>query len=1169
VVKDGKKKFMPPGKREKLSENEIGLIARWIDGGAQPPLAGPEKPREIKVPKVAPKVVPRNAITALAYSAAANVIAVGRLGVVELLDPMTRAVVRQFAGHAGNVNALAFSADGKSIFAASGENGLFGEVKQWQISDGQLVRTIRGHRDTLYALAISPDGALLATGSYDQQIKLWSAQTGEERKTLRGHNGAVFALAFRPDGQILASASADRTVKLWDVATGQRRDTLSQPTKEQVTVAWSKDGKRIAAAGFDNRIRVWEVSAEAKETTNPLRIARFAHEQPILRIAWSEDGQTVASAAQDATVKLWDAREMKERLLLERQTDWPSALAFAGNTTLVAGRLDGSLACYDVQSGASKVAAAPAKPAPAAKPAKPQISALAPRGVQRGVASQIRVKGKEFSQVHGARLEIPPGATKETAAAHSVPAELLPERSDTELIIRVTAPADLQRGTFDLNLLDAENKVVGATKIVVDDLPQIDGIEKVVERVAQFPASVWGVLKVPGENDRLEFHVQAGQTIVFDLAGKALGSKVDAVLNLTDRSGRVLASNNDFDTSGDPLIAHTFPAEGDFAVVVTDLQSNGSPDHFYRLSMGELPFVTACFPPCIPAHKDAEVELVGFNLGKAPTVGVKAAPAGEIELPLDRDKLRARRVFKLVVSDQPVTIEREPNNVLAAATPFSVPGSVAGRFVQAPGAPSELPEAAAPGAALVSAKASLVVPGQSAMARGIDVDLFAFEAKRDSRWVIETEAARRGSPADTKIEVLQPDGTPVDRVVLQAMRDSAITFRPIDSATNDVRVENWREMELNELLYMNGEVAKIFRMPEGPDSGFQFYTINGKRQAYYDTTATAHALDEACYIVKPLPPGSPIIANGLPAFHVAYANDDDGERRLGIDSHILFTAPADGKYLVRVTDSRGMQSARHIYRLIVREAKPDFGVSVALGDATINAGSGQSFTINVDRKDGFDGDVRIDITGAPDGFKVATPLVVQAGHQSAKGTVFALPGAATAPKAAWANVKVSAAATIAGEKIERTAAGFVGVKVGAAPKLYVALEPVAPGDTLEHLSKPTPIQEQDPDKPFEITIAPGEIVPAWIKVKRNGESGDLRFDVENLPHGVIVDNLGLNGITLLANANEGEIALKAARWVEEMDRLCFAVSRGAGAQTSLPVMLHVRKKEAVKVVEVK
>ena len=105
-------------------------------------------------------------------------------------------------------------------------------------------------------------------------------------------------------------------------------------------------------------------------------------------------------------------------------------------------------------------------------------------------------------------------------------------------------------------------------------------------------------------------------------------------------------------------------------------------------------------------------------------------------------------------------------------------------------------------------------------------------------------------------------------------------------------------------------------MPQGPDSGFQFYGIGGKRRGYFDTSATTHALDEPCYIVEPHPPGTKLVPNGLPVFPLYYANDDDGERKLGRDSALTFTAPADGEYLVRVSDVRELGGDRFAYRLI-------------------------------------------------------------------------------------------------------------------------------------------------------------------------------------------------------------------------------------------------------------
>src|SRR4029077_1914353 len=176
-------------------------------------------------------------------------------------------------------------------------------------------------------------------------------------------------------------------------------------------------------------------------------------------------------------------------------------------------------------------------------------------------------------------------------------------------------------------------------------------------------------------------------------------------------------------------------------------------------------------------------------------------------------------------------------------------------------------------------------------------DYFRFESKAGATWIVETDAARRGSPIDTAIEVLQADGRPIERVLLQAVRDSYVTFRGIDGNTRDCRLVNWEEMQLNQFAYLNGEVVKLFRSPRGPDSGFLFYEgEGGKRKCYFDTTGTVHAVDEPCFIVEPHAPGAKLVANGLPVFPLYYVNDDDGQRRTGSDSRLTFTAPADGDY---------------------------------------------------------------------------------------------------------------------------------------------------------------------------------------------------------------------------------------------------------------------------------
>jgi len=485
---------------------------------------------------------------------------------------------------------------------------------------------------------------------------------------------------------------------------------------------------------------------------------------------------------------------------------------------------------------------------------------------------------------------------------------------------------------------------------------------------------------------------------------------------------------------------------------------------------------------------------------------------------------------------------------------IAAPGAVNGRLWKPRAEQSHVTSASspAPEERLGHSRAPDENPGSQAVGEQPDVDLFRFDAKAGQTWIIETQAAQRGSPADTKIEVLHADGRPVERLLLQAVRNTAINFRSIDSNGIGARLDNYEEMELNDFVYFNGEVVKLFRMPQGPDSDMLFYASNAKRHAYFDTSAMAHALDEAAYVVEPHPPGARLVSNGLPAFPLFYANDDDGERKLGADSKLFFTAPSDGAYLVRVTDARGYSGERFAYRLILREPRPDFKVTLNATNFTVNPGSGREFSVAADRLDGFDGDIQVEIAGLPPGFSVSTPLVIQAGHTEAKGAIHAAPEALKPHETNAPATKVTATATIDGKPVSREVNNLGKIALGDKPRLFVFFEPDSPARAAAPASN-------EAGHPFEITIVPGQTVPAWLKIQRNGHEDLVTFTVENLPHGVIVDNIGLNGVLIPKGESERQIFLAAAKWVPEQDRLCYAVENQAGRQTSLPILLHVRK----------
>ena len=235
----------------------------------------------------------------LAVARAAEVGALRDAGAGQGPARSSRAIDRQVPGQSHG--ACISPPTEASLITASGVAGLGGVAAIWNVADGTLIREFAGHRDILYDAELSPDGKRLATCGYDKQIEIWDADSGKLLRTLEGHTGAVYDVAFSPDSRFLVSASADDTCKVWRVEDGQRMDTLPQPLKAEYTCAFSPDGQSIVAAGADNNIRVWRFVSRNKPEINPMVIARFAHEGPIVRLAFTPDGSKLVSLAEDRT----------------------------------------------------------------------------------------------------------------------------------------------------------------------------------------------------------------------------------------------------------------------------------------------------------------------------------------------------------------------------------------------------------------------------------------------------------------------------------------------------------------------------------------------------------------------------------------------------------------------------------------------------------------------------------------------------------------------------------------------------------------------------------------------------------------------------------------------------------------------------------------------------
>ena len=196
----------------------------------------------------------------LATVAAATGIAVtGRSGVKAQQTSTERSDVEcdKVSAHKSIVYDLVISPDGRLLASGSWDN----TIKLWSLPDGALLKTIEGHEAGVLSIDISSDGRLLASGGAENTIKLWSLPDGALLKTIEGHEHSVNALSIAPNGRFMASGSGDNTIKLWSLPDGVLLKTIEGHEDYVLSIDISPDGQLLASGGSDKTIRLWSLPA--------------------------------------------------------------------------------------------------------------------------------------------------------------------------------------------------------------------------------------------------------------------------------------------------------------------------------------------------------------------------------------------------------------------------------------------------------------------------------------------------------------------------------------------------------------------------------------------------------------------------------------------------------------------------------------------------------------------------------------------------------------------------------------------------------------------------------------------------------------------------------------------------------------------------------------------
>ena len=243
--------------------------------------------------------------------------------------------------HSAEVTSVVFSPDGRILASGSWDH----TIRLWDMETKKVTAILQGHSDGVTSLTFSPDGKTLTSGSWDHTIRLWDMELKKKTTVLQGHLLPVTSLAFSPGGKTLASGSWDHTIRLWDMEPNKETAAWQGHSLPVTSLAFSPDGKTLASGSDDNTIRLWDMESRKETASLP------GHSDDVTSLAFSPDGKTLASGSRDKTIRLWDTRSKKQTGAWQGHSGPVYSLAFSPDgKTLASSSWDHIIRLWDTWS---------------------------------------------------------------------------------------------------------------------------------------------------------------------------------------------------------------------------------------------------------------------------------------------------------------------------------------------------------------------------------------------------------------------------------------------------------------------------------------------------------------------------------------------------------------------------------------------------------------------------------------------------------------------------------------------------------------------------------------------------------------------------------------------------------------------------------------------------